>query len=260
MKSIKIIKTVIPVLLFSLLSACDSLSMDPSGIFPESEKPQDEGDVNNLNGSWSMQTLSQDPVTQNFVDLYTVVNIHDNGQNVILDNCQKNKKIYLTRQNGYLVTANNEALHILASDHLESVSISHIVKLSKLSESWREARGSFNLDTENLPSIKTSENICVQQTVYSTGDQISLQITVPYERDNLEIDLYVDDINDEPSNVDSMTFFSTAFGRYFKPRMLLTSSGNVTVHKLTATHINLEFDITTDGTNDRFTGNLNVTF
>jgi len=263
-----ILKKIILILLLlpiSFLVACDNPKNELNKFWDAPEKPQ-EHSSNDLSGTWELHSLPQDPITQQFIDLKTLINIRDNGQDVVIDDCFRKKRIHLTRANNYLTTSGGLSLRIMDGSHLNSISIPHIVKLIKRSNFKRRANGFFKLDTNNeyLANINRSEGVCVQQTVYEAENIIALQISVPYLNNYMEIDIYIDDINEESSNIDLMTFFSPAFGALSMPWMLSTLEGNVIFSELTENRINLTFDITTVENSrfpgEHFVGHLDVNF
>jgi len=238
--------------LIILLSAC-------------AQEENDHEHDNSLSGTWEYHSVYVDQTTNQFIDTHVHVKLTDDGNHIALDHCLHDKGMSFTRNENTLTNDNGQSLEILHADKISSVSVpalSHLVKIDKTHDLLNA--GSLTLQSEELPEIALTNNVCAQRTYIENDNGIMLHLSIPFMETYLDMTLDISDVNKTPNNLVSGTFYSPNFLSIYGLNDVQALSGNINFLELTDSKARFDFDIDIQGRYsnfviDTFTGSADVT-
>jgi len=218
-----------------------------------------------LTGIWEHHHTYYSDEEGKFVDTYTHVHLKDNGDQVILDHCEKDKQIVFDRENNLLINGDSKKLEINHDDKISSLNFPEVGQLVKTdaSHDFHNA-GSLTLVTDSFETITEENQVCAQRIKYTNDDTIIIHITIPFLTTYLDMTFKLSDIDMTPLNVDSATFYSPSLFPTHNAVTLTALTGNINFLELSDSHAKFNFDITTKQFSrfegERFSGSAEVSF
>jgi len=220
----------------------------------------------NVSGMWQYEQINYDESSQQFITRNFHVGLNDNGETVTLQHCTQGMDVVFSRSKDLLVNNQGQQVQIVNENTIQSLSVPDMKKMTRTSPHFDHFNnaGSFSMQSNVIPSVNLTTNVCAQQIAQTGSNKFELIISVPFEETYLDIHLVIDDIN-EQNNIDLMTISSPSLRNYYSDTTQLKSLyGHATFTSLTSNHVQLDFDMTTVlfsvFPGDRFLGSINVSW
>jgi len=218
-----------------------------------------------LSGIWEYHSVYADPATNEFIDSHVHVKLTEEGNQIFLDHCLRDKSMSFFRNENFLTNENGQALEIIHDDKISSVSVpalSHLIK-SDASHDLENA-GSIQIQSNQLPEINLVDNVCAQRTYRLDDETIILHISLPFKATYLDITLEISENETLQNNVKTARFYSPEFNAYYGSFETHALYGQVNFSQLTDKQAVFDFDITLAQfgrfPGDQLTGSASVIF
>jgi len=234
-----------------------------SGCLQQPEISHEHDD--SLSGIWEYHSVYADPATNEFIDSHVHVKLTEDGNQIFLDHCLRDKSMSFVRDENFLTNENGQSLEIIHDDKISSVSVpalSHLIK-SDASHDLENA-GSIQIQSNQLPEINLVDNVCAQRTYRIDDETIILHISLPFKATYLDITLEISENETLQNNVNTARFYSPEFNAYYGSFETQALFGKVNFSQLTEKQAVFDFDITLAQfgrfPGDQLTGSASVIF